>query len=241
MGRYPAARHTVVDRVRSSQSSVLSPPSAVVLTSQTGVSPQSATRNPQPLPLMPKDPRNYGSEYRRPSVGALIPGNESAGPFGGYGPPGFAPSSHSEFHGGEYMIGGYPRPYGGTFPPIGDMLGAGGMVISGVDTGATLPAPPYGRAAHLPFGRQRFAGRGPRNYRRSDERITDDVCTCLAMDPELDPSELEVRVEDGEVTLTGFVSDRTAKRRAEDLAETCSGVRDIHNRLKIRRPAERAD
>ena len=48
--------------------------------------------------------------------------------------------------------------------------------------------------------------------------------------------DVEVRVGEGEVTLTGTVSDRRAKRRAEHDAESCTGVRDVHNRLTIGGP-----
>jgi osmotically-inducible protein OsmY len=83
-----------------------------------------------------------------------------------------------------------------------------------------------------------FAGRGPKGYRRSDTRIAEDVSEALTRDPEVDASDIDVHVQDGEVTLTGTVSDRRTKRRAEDDAAACSGVRDVHNRLTI---AERGD
>ncbi|HEU4643625.1 MAG TPA: BON domain-containing protein [Gemmatimonadaceae bacterium] len=77
------------------------------------------------------------------------------------------------------------------------------------------------------------AGRGPRNWRRPDARIEEDVNEALTRDPEVDASDVEVRVVDGEVTLTGSVADRRAKRRAEDVAERVNGVHDVHNRLTI--------
>lgn len=39
-------------------------------------------------------------------------------------------------------------------------------------------------------------------------------------------------VESGEVTLAGSVEGRRAKRRAEDLADTVSGVRHVQNNLR---------
>lgn len=76
-------------------------------------------------------------------------------------------------------------------------------------------------------------GRGPRGYVRSDERIGEDVNDRLAEDPYLDASNIEVQVAAGEVTLTGTVDDRTAKRRAEDDAEGVSGVKHVQNNLRI--------
>jgi osmotically-inducible protein OsmY len=77
-------------------------------------------------------------------------------------------------------------------------------------------------------------GRGPRGYRRSDERITDDVHRALSDDHELDASDIEVRVSDGEVTLDGTVASRFAKRRAEDCADDVSGVDHVQNNLRVR-------
>jgi osmotically-inducible protein OsmY len=76
-------------------------------------------------------------------------------------------------------------------------------------------------------------GRGPRNYKRSDERIREDVCECLTQDPQLDASSIEVTVSEGEVTLTGTIFERNDKRRAEDLAENVAGVKDVRNNLRV--------
>jgi osmotically-inducible protein OsmY len=76
-------------------------------------------------------------------------------------------------------------------------------------------------------------GRGPRGYRRSDERIREEVSDRLTEHSWLDASELEVRVEQGVVTLTGFVDSRQQKRLAEDIAESVSGVQDVRNELCV--------
>jgi hypothetical protein len=81
-----------------------------------------------------------------------------------------------------------------------------------------------------------FKGRGPRGYRRSDERIREEVCDLLTDDPRIDASDVEVNVENGEVTLSGTVDSRTEKRRAEDLIEVMPGVKDVHNRLRTKQP-----
>ena len=73
--------------------------------------------------------------------------------------------------------------------------------------------------------------KGP-GYTRSDDRIRDDVCECLMRHGQVDASEIEVRVKDGEVTLTGTVHRRDEKRLAEDAAENVPGVRDVHNQLR---------
>ena len=77
-------------------------------------------------------------------------------------------------------------------------------------------------------------GRGPKGYRRSDERIKEDVNDRLSDDYYLDASEVEVTVTNTEVTLTGTVNNREDKRRAEDLAESVSGVTNVENRLRVK-------
>lgn len=78
-------------------------------------------------------------------------------------------------------------------------------------------------------------GRGPKGYRRSDDRIREDVNDRLTDDGRLDATHIDVNVADGEVTLSGTVSSREAKRRAEDVAERVSGVSDVQNNLKVNR------
>ena len=99
-----------------------------------------------------------------------------------------------------------------------------------------LPSGSYGELAWEWEGTRGgpFSGRGPKGYRRSDERIREDVGEALTRDGDLDASEIVVTVEDGEVTLEGTVPDRRSKRLAEDLAGQ-RGVRDVHNRLRVER------
>jgi len=79
----------------------------------------------------------------------------------------------------------------------------------------------------------RFRGHGPKGYRRSDERITEDINDRLSDDGWLDASDIEVKVSNGEVVLTGTVDERMAKRRAEDITEAVSGVTNVENRIRI--------
>ncbi|GLC62047.1 hypothetical protein PLESTB_001833800 [Pleodorina starrii] len=76
-------------------------------------------------------------------------------------------------------------------------------------------------------------GTGPKGYIRSDERIKEDVSERLMDDGQLDASDIEVMVQDGEVTLTGTVPERFAKRHAEDVAERASGVKHVQNNLRV--------
>jgi len=79
-----------------------------------------------------------------------------------------------------------------------------------------------------------FTGRGPKGYVRRDERIWEEVNERLEEDGEIDATDVSVQVSSGEVTLEGTVDDRRAKRLAEDLADSVRGVRDVHNRLRVK-------
>jgi len=87
----------------------------------------------------------------------------------------------------------------------------------------------YGRGS----GGGSYAGRGPKGYQRSDERLREDVSDRLMEHHDLDAGEIEVDVRNGEVTLTGSVPDRWMKRLAEDLAERVMGVRDVMNQIRV--------
>lgn len=84
-------------------------------------------------------------------------------------------------------------------------------------------------------GRQSHRGKGPRNYARSDERITEDLNERLMQDDDIDATHINVSVSNGEVTLEGMVEQRWMKHRIEDLAERCAGVKDVENRIRVKR------
>jgi len=80
---------------------------------------------------------------------------------------------------------------------------------------------------------QDHRGKGPANYKRTDERILEDVCDCLTEDRRVDARNVQVTVNGGEVTLDGTVDSREAKRRAEDLVDDVSGVGHVQNNLRV--------
>ncbi|HEY7784852.1 MAG TPA: BON domain-containing protein [Pyrinomonadaceae bacterium] len=85
-----------------------------------------------------------------------------------------------------------------------------------------------------------FRGKGPKGYRRSDERIREDVNDRLTEYDYLDASDIEVAVSESVVTLNGSVDSRWAKHIAEDIAETVSGVTDVENNLRVNRASQRS-
>lgn len=80
-----------------------------------------------------------------------------------------------------------------------------------------------------------MSGKGPKGYRRSDEKIKEDVCETLYRDTEVDASQIEVFVNHGTVTLKGSVESRDQKKSAEYIIENLAGVRDVFNELRVRR------
>jgi hypothetical protein len=81
-------------------------------------------------------------------------------------------------------------------------------------------------------------GKGPKNYKRSDERIREIVCDRLCEHPALDASAIEVEVKDSDVILLGEVKTRLDKRLAEDLAESVTGVVNVENRIHLAPPQQ---
>lgn len=83
--------------------------------------------------------------------------------------------------------------------------------------------------------RPNHRGKGPRNYKRSDDRIKEKICEKLADDAQIDASNIEVEVKDARVTLTGTVNGKFEKYLAEDLVENVSGVSAIDNLIRTSR------
>ena len=165
--------------------------------------------------------RGYGSDYLH---GGYDPDNDYRRDMSGYGgggrgmgsiPGASGRSEDDDRRGGDSS----QRFRGDKDRPAGDEQGGSGTSGHGGYAGTTL------MAIHR--------GRGPKGYIRSDNRIREDVCDRLTDDPDIDASEIDVRVANGEVTLTGTVTDRTAKRHADNLAERIGGVRHVQNNLRV--------
>ncbi|HEX6645371.1 MAG TPA: BON domain-containing protein [Gemmatimonadales bacterium] len=145
------------------------------------------------------------------SRGGFQGGSGSQGFQGGYGQQGFPGGYGQQGFQGGYGQQGFQGGYG--------QQGFGSETGAGYESGRQMG----------------YVGRGPKGYRRSDDRIREDVSEELTRHPGVDASEIDVRVENGEVTLTGTVESRQAKRMAEDCVEQCSGVKEVHNQLRVSR------
>jgi osmotically-inducible protein OsmY len=154
---------------------------------------------------------------------------------------------HTRYSGGISEPFGYVGMSGGFGGQYGEQGQHGEPNIGRDSFGSGYGAHPAGQysgyAATMEEQRRRglHSGRGPKNYRRSDERIREDVSDRLQEDDQVDASEMEVHVKDGIVTLTGTVNSRTEKRLAEDCCERIAGVKDVLNQLRVTPQTNEAD
>ncbi len=167
-----------------------------------------------------------GTSYERGNVGRGEPGSNYRGG---------ASSSQSPYRGPSYGGGSSGGgSYGGASYGRSDRGFEQHQVYGGQQRGAGVGFDPGSGASGGALSERRgFAGRGPKGYTRTDDRIREDVCERLSLDDDIDASEIEVSVKEGEVTLRGSVITRSMKHQAEDLAEDVSGVRDVHNELRV--------
>lgn len=80
------------------------------------------------------------------------------------------------------------------------------------------------------------ARKRPRGYVRQDARIREDICERLHHARQIDTRDVTVEVEAGLVRFEGSVPQRAMKTAIESLVETCLGVKEIDNRVRVRRP-----
>jgi len=112
-----------------------------------------------------------------------------------------------------------------------------GQSYGGQDYGSQNSSQNY-RGQESGGSQGRYSGVGPRGYQRSDDRIKEDISDRLTWHSDVDASNIDVKVEKGNVTLSGSVNDRWTKRTAEDIAESIQGVQDVQNQIQVRRQNE---
>ena len=76
---------------------------------------------------------------------------------------------------------------------------------------------------------------GPKGYQRSDERLREDISERLMEARYIDSSDVTVEVTGAKVVLEGTVPERRMKHAIEDLVDTCPGIQDIENRVRVKR------
>jgi osmotically-inducible protein OsmY len=119
---------------------------------------------------------------------------------------------------------------------IGVTVRNGMVTLSGfVSTLAEKPAAE--RAARRVKGVRGIAEeievRLPAAHMRSDEEIAERAVKLLSWDVEIPETQIQVKVEKGIVTLTGFVSSQFQKQAAENLVMHLSGVTGLANQIQV--------
>ncbi|UJB19592.1 MULTISPECIES: BON domain-containing protein [Lysobacter] len=206
--------------------------------------------------------RETSADSRRPRIGGEDDRGDAPASSAAYHGAGRFPAQGDPRH-GYYVYGERegPRDYDDYDPrssgyarrlrPGGREIGEGYGRSSGYAAGSGFGESAYGAgfepneerqrshaaqtgSAYREQGMRGYRGQGPRRYARSDERITEDLNERLTEDDLVDARDIEVRCSDGKVVLEGEVSARWMKHRAEDLADACSGVKDVDNRIRVR-------
>jgi hypothetical protein len=137
---------------------------------------------------------------------------------------------------------GHPEQWG-----TGEDL-AGTWSVDRYGTDESLMNPPADFGVATAWGRQggwHRAGtgslqrRGPKGYKRSDDRIREDLCEHLMDISDIDSSDVTIEVRDGCVSLEGTVPVRSMRYEIEDIAATTLGVTEVENHIRVpRQPAD---
>lgn len=186
---------------------------------------------------------SYGAGARE--TNRYAGGGQGSFPQGGYRPGGFNQGGYGEGYGlSRYGQSGYEQGTGSSRSMRGQRGGsqADGWTGEPQEMRWGRQQGLYGSSEYAGYissqrsqkDFQSHVGKGPKGWQRSDERIREEVCEVLARHPEVDASDVEIKVQSGEVTLTGTVTDREAKRIAEDVVERVFGVKDVQNQIKVK-------
>ncbi len=158
--------------------------------------------------------RRYGGDYQRSDMS-----------YGSYYNRGLGSDYGRNFSGYDYY-----RPDGGRGIGMG-MGGREGVYRPEDDRGFFEKMRDYFRRES---SEQRPRRRGPKGWKRSDERMLEEANEALA-NADIDSSEIIVRVENGICTLEGMVPSRRDKRIAEMVVEEVRGIDDVLNHVRVQR------
>ncbi len=130
--------------------------------------------------------------------------------------------------------------YGGT-QPAGHGPGVENMAPpwDGYSTSRTRPEDhEAGHGGFTAGGLQRRGerrrGKAPRGYQRSSERILADLCDGL-LRSWVDAEDVDIRVRDGVVLLSGVVRSADERQATEALAHEVLGVKEVINDIRVHR------
>lgn len=165
--------------------------------------------------------QDYGSDrYSHFDQGSRQPGQDYRDDMQSYGSSSYSPSSYDQgsTYGQDYENRRYETQHGA------------GSFFNRQDSSSGYWSPATSQNYR---GSGLHSGKGPKNFRRSDERIREEVCQALTDHADIDASEVEVEVKDGVVTISGEVESRHAKRMVEEAIEYMPGVKDVQNELRM--------
>jgi hypothetical protein len=181
---------------------------------------------------------SFGEEYGEQPYWRSSRGYGQTGDYGTYYGSRYGRSTPYGYgRSGDYDEERYRRGYTGRQSDYGDWSARGSDYNRESGQGSYNPGWSYTEYWWTTPGPH--SGRGPQGYQRSDERIKEDINERLTHHGQLDAYNIQVDVNNCEVTLKGTVDSRQAKRMAEDVVESVWGIRDVHNQLRVKQEEER--
>ncbi len=139
---------------------------------------------------------------------------------------GISPREHTGFFGTEQSIHNDLHHGFGPRSTFGRGFGQEGTFVDPMN-------PFWNTEAHAFHADSPFFGRGPKGYKRPDERIREEVAELIARQGIVDASDVEIVVENGIVRLVGSVAQRRDKRALEYIIERVHGVEEVRNELRL--------
>lgn len=170
----------------------------------------------------------YGGGYGHGAMGGYGGYGRSEG--GDYGSRDYGAREHGNREQGSRGFGGRGREWGNRDEERDDQGGLLHRMGEGIKN--VFGMNDRDRGPHF--------GKGPKGYRRSDERIREEVSEVIARQGWIDASDVEIKVQSGEVTLTGTIAQRDHKRQLEQMIEDLPGVDDVRNELRVKRDQQPA-
>jgi hypothetical protein len=173
---------------------------------------------------------------------------------GGYegNDPGYGRGYGRDFGGGgrnQGFDGSWGQGYGGSVAPSDYREGFGGEAYGGGMAASDYETSNGGRGGNFGpddrswidvcaddecEGRPHHAGRGPKNWSRSDQALYEEVCERLLRDPLIDARGVTVDVADGVVAVHGHAAAPADPALIERLVREVPGVRGAAFDLAIR-------
>jgi len=75
----------------------------------------------------------------------------------------------------------------------------------------------------------------------TDENLREEIVRAIGLEPEVQSADINVAVQDGVATLTGFVHSYFAKLAAEEAAKRTPGIQGLANDIQVKPGAEATD